>query len=396
MLLDFLKEHKNEILEIAKIESLSIAGVRPTSDQLQAGLPIFFQQIVGILDTENNKSPYSAVNIDTQARVKAANDSDEVAMATESGHPGDVVIAKSGGALGVELFRLGYTLSHVVHTYGSLCQAITGLAVKKLFDIDSLEFRSLNRCLDVAIAGAVTEYEKLRELQDRNDEIKRCGFFAHELRNSLGTAMISFQLMKSGEVGLSGNVGQVMERSLKRMEELIARSLAEVKLLAGKPVLDIQNINLLLLLDQLIVTANVEAKARRQILEVHINPDLNVKADAQYFDSAVSNLIQNAMKYTRDGGQIQIRAYSMGDDVIVEVEDECGGLLVNEPEDLFKPFVQNNENRKGLGLGLSLARKAIELHHGTIRARNLPGKGCVFTIQLPKVFNPQFVANTHI
>lgn len=392
MLSKFLKENKSEILEIAKLESLSIAGVRPTSEQLMVGLPIFFQQIVCILDIEKKKSPYLLVKIDNKARAKAATDSDEVAMAMASGHPGDVEIAKSGGLLGVELFRLGYTLSHVVHIYGSLCQAITGLAVKKSIDINTIGFRSLNRCLDVAIAGAVTEFQKLRELQNKNDEVKRCGSCAHELRNSLGTALMSFQLMKSGEVGFSGNVGQVLERSLKRMEELIGRSLTEVKLLGSQPVLDIQNINLLLLIDQLTVTANVEAKTRRQILEVQINPDLNIKGDLQFFHSAVSNLIQNALKYTHDGGKIQIRAKAVDEDIIIEVEDECGGLAAKVPEDLFKPFVQKNENRKGLGLGLSLARKAVELHNGTIEARNLPGTGCVFTIKMPRIFSPNALA----
>jgi signal transduction histidine kinase len=389
MLPEFLKENKNEILEAARLESLSLAGVRATSDQLRLGLPVFFQHLVHILDYEKLKSPAAiSVKPDAIAREKAATESNEVAMAMASGHPEDIELAKSSGLLGVELLRLGYTLSHVVHIYGSLCQAITGLAVKKSINISALEFRNFNRCLDVAIAGAVTEFQRLRELQKRAEEVKRCGFCAHELRNSLGSALMSFELIKSGEVGFSGSVGQILGQSLKRMEALIGRTLTEVKLSGVRPSLEIQDINLLLLVDQLLVTANIEAKSRRQTIEVQISSDLTIKADLQFFHSAVSNLLQNALKYTHDGGKIQIRAKAVNKDVIFEVEDECGGLPENAPENLFKPFEQQNENRKGLGLGLSLARRAIELHNGTLVVRDLPGTGCVFTIQLPRDFNP--------
>lgn len=393
MLSEFLKENQNEILEIARLESLSLAGVRPTSDQLKLGLPIFFQQIVSILSIEKFKSPTEQmIRADPVAREKAATESNEVAMAIASGHPEDIELARTSGLLGVELLRLGYTLSHVVHIYGSLCQAITGLAVKKSINISAPDFRNLNRCLDVGIAGAVTEFQSFRELQKRKEEVKRCGFCAHELRNTLGSALMSFELIKSGEVGFSGSVGQILGRSLKRMEELIGRTLTEVKLSGARPALEIQDINLLLLVDQLLVTANMEAKSRRQTIEVQISSDLILKADLQFFHSAVSNLIQNALKFTHDGGKIQIRANAVNEDIVFEVEDECGGLAQNATEDLFKPFEQQNENRKGLGLGLSLARRAIELHNGTIVARNLPGTGCVFTIKLPVNFSPHEAA----
>ena len=69
--------------------------------------------------------------------------------------------------------------------------------------------------------------------------------------------------------------------------------------------------------------------------------------------------------------------------VQIEVEDECGGLPPGEAEDLFRPFEQRDTNRSGLGLGLAIARESVETNGGLIHARNLPGKGCVFTIDLP-------------
>jgi len=69
--------------------------------------------------------------------------------------------------------------------------------------------------------------------------------------------------------------------------------------------------------------------------------------------------------------------------VMIEVEDECGGLPRGNAEDLFRPFEQRSQDRSGVGLGLAIARESVETNGGLIRARNLPGKGCVFTIDLP-------------
>ncbi len=350
-------------MELASQEIFLLAGVRPSSDQLKPGLLIFFQQLQSSIGGGGENPSKLTPELSHPAQVKG--------------------VAESAGQLGIEMFRLGYTLSHVVHVYGSLCQAVTGLAIKKGIDISSLEFRDLNRCLDVALAGAVSAFEKLRDSNRIESEVKRCGFCAHELRNSLGVAMLSLEMIKNGQVGFAGSVGQAMERSLKRMEELIGRSLTEVKLNGVKPNIDIQSINLLLLVDQLLVTANAEAKIKNQSIEVHIDPNLTVDADLQFFHSAISNLIQNALKYSHHGGRIQIRAQSVDQNVVIEIEDQCGGLAANSEEALFNPFEQKNKNRSGLGLGLTLARKAIELHHGQISARSLAGIGCVFQIVLP-------------
>jgi hypothetical protein len=69
--------------------------------------------------------------------------------------------------------------------------------------------------------------------------------------------------------------------------------------------------------------------------------------------------------------------------VLLEVEDECGGLPPGAVTDLFRPFEQRSADRSGLGLGLAIAREGVETNGGEIRARDLPGRGCIFTIDLP-------------
>ena len=100
--------------------------------------------------------------------------------------------------------------------------------------------------------------------------------------------------------------------------------------------------------------------------------------------SAVANLLQHAFKFTHPGTHVLLRALSSKDRVLLEVEDECGGLPPGIAERIFKPFSQAGEDRSGVGLGLSLSRRGIEAYGGTLHVRDLPGRGCVFTIDLPR------------
>ena len=116
----------------------------------------------------------------------------------------------------------------------------------------------------------------------------------------------------------------------------------------------------------------------------HVTRDMSESGRGNALDVAcVSNLIQNALKYTHTGGRIQVRGSNAGEHILIEVEDVCGGLP-NSAENLFKPYVQQHEDRQGLGLGLTIAQRAVALIHGKIEVTSLPGKGCIFQIRLPK------------
>jgi signal transduction histidine kinase len=101
--------------------------------------------------------------------------------------------------------------------------------------------------------------------------------------------------------------------------------------------------------------------------------------------AALANLLQNAFKFSRANGHIVLRTDTTAGRILIEVEDECGGLPPGQAEDLFRPFAQRSADRSGLGLGLAIARESVEADGGEIRARSVPGKGCVFTIDLPRL-----------
>jgi signal transduction histidine kinase len=111
---------------------------------------------------------------------------------------------------------------------------------------------------------------------------------------------------------------------------------------------------------------------------------LAVDGDRDMLLAAVGNLLQNAFKFTQAHTQVSLNVHSAADRILIEVEDRCGGLPPGVAEDLFQPFTQSGEDKSGLGLGLAISRRSVEANHGVLRVRDLPGVGCVFTVDLPR------------
>jgi signal transduction histidine kinase len=278
--------------------------------------------------------------------------------------------------------RLGYTVSEVVHSYGILSQSITEFAQRLHYTISQDEYAQIGQSLDVAIAEAVTEFERVKSEGQGEKETERLGFLAHELRNSLQSATIALQMIEDGSVGARSNTSVVLQNSLNRMAELIDTALTEVRMRV-EPTPRMQRIRVFEILSEVGTTATFQARARNLTLHMQGFSDLEVNVDRQLIVSALANLVQNALKFTAAGGSVQVRTRLEGERVLIEVVDQCGGLPHRLLEDIFKPFTQESGDRTGLGLGLSISRRAIELNKGKLRVENLAGYGCVFIIDLP-------------
>ncbi|TDK18848.1 HAMP domain-containing histidine kinase [Luteimonas aestuarii] len=289
---------------------------------------------------------------------------------------------------GRELMRSGFTVEEVVHDYGDLCQAISDLAVERDEPIAVHEFRILNRCLDEAIARAVTEHGLQHDMAVAADQMGantlRLGMLAHELRNQLCTATVALSIIKLGNVGVSGATGKVLERALGGLAHLIDRSLAEARATAGTPVH-----RTLLPLAEFIYEARLiaslgAAQTGSRLRVPDIAPTLAIRADRDLMQAALGNLLQNAVKFSPPGAQITLSARAAGDRILIEVQDQCGGLPEGAVERIGAPFIQMGQDRSGLGLGLAIVKRSVEANQGLLRVRDLPGQGCVFTIDLPR------------
>ncbi|MGZ6141994.1 MAG: sensor histidine kinase [Myxococcales bacterium] len=325
---------------------------RATPEELESGVPLFLDQFI------------------------------ELYAATKHDHPPARSAGTSATQHGNDRLKRGFTIAQVVHDYGDICQAITELAGNQAVHVTTDDFHALNLCLDNAIAEAVTEYSRQREQTIAEQEVERLGFLAHELRNLISTATMSFHVLRSGTVAIGGSTGAVLERSLTALGHLIDRSMAEVRLASGQH----RRTRVLLaeFIEEIEVSATLDARARNVALTVApVKYGIVVEADRQLLASAVSNLLQNAFKFTRPQGQVSLRAYAASGRVLIEVEDECGGLPPGKAEELFRPFDRRGADQSGLGLGLAISRKSVGANGGGIQVQNRPGKGCKFTIDLP-------------
>ena len=148
--------------------------------------------------------------------------------------PGD---RRSAILHGHDLLLRGFTVSQVVHDYGDVCQSITELAMEMGAPDRHRGFPLLNGCLDDAMAGAVTEYGRERQQSTIDGEslarTSGWGSLRTNCGNLIRTALIAFEVVKSGNVGVGGSTGTVLHRSLIGARDLIGRSLAEVRLTQG-------------------------------------------------------------------------------------------------------------------------------------------------------------------
>jgi len=297
-------------------------------------------------------------------------------------------IGVTATAHGHALMELGYTVDQVVHDYGDLCQAITDLAVERDAPFSVDQFRTLNRCLDNAIADAVTEFSAHREVtisrRQSDGENERLGVLVHELRNSLQTATLAFAALESGTVPIGGSTGALMKRSLGALSSLLDRSLGEVRVQARTTDLT-HAFPLAAFVADATSIASLGANARGCALTVpEVDAGVAIAGNRDHLLAALANLLQNAFKFTHPHTEVTLHAYAAGDRVSIDVKDNCGGLPSGFSEKMFRPFTQGSFDRSGLGLGLSISRRTVEAEGGSLTVRDVRGTGCVFTMSLPR------------
>lgn len=360
MLHEFLSSNREELISRCRAKVAQRHAPDAIGRELEYGIPIFLTQLTEILRQESQGSKSSGPCIE---------------------------IAKTAGHHGAELLLRGFTLDQIVHDYGDLCQAVTELATEYNAPITNNEFHTFNRCLDNAIADAVSEFARERDqvIADTNQRTmnESLGFLAHEIRNLTNTSMLAVEALKRSGSVIDGSTSAILDRSLRGMKDLCTRALVDVRLRAGIP----ERRERVLVSDfvaEAQESAAMEARVRGLELVVpEVEPGLAIEVDRQILLGALANLLQNAFKFTRPQGRVLLKTLSSADRVLIEVEDECGGLPNGNSEDLFLLFEQRSDDRTGVGLGLGITRHGVEVNGGTLCVRNLPDRGCVFTIDLP-------------
>ena len=201
MLYEFLTLHRDAIIARTRERLVARPWPSATPTELKDGVPLFLTQLSETLRCEATASPFATGAIGTAAARH-----------------------------GAELVALGFSLSQVVHDYGDICQAVTELALEQHAPITTEEFHTLNRCLDTAIAEAVTEHGRVTAERASTDELERSGEVAHEIRNMLNTANLAFAILKRGTVAINGSTGAVLGRSLTDLTVFVNSALTDIRL----------------------------------------------------------------------------------------------------------------------------------------------------------------------
>jgi signal transduction histidine kinase len=358
MLHDFLAANKVELVKRCEaMVALRPAG-RPSTADPGYGVPRLIAQLVETLRSEATTPPSAPF--------------------AEVPHE----ISQTAALHGWDLLRRGFTLEQVVHDYGDLCQAVTELAHDANAPITVEEFHTFNRCLDSAIANAVTEFGRAYDqraaeaaARTQND---RLAVLAAELRNSVNAAMLSFSAIKTGRVAVNGQTGSVLDRSLLRLSDIVERTLAEVRV---DRQVTMETIELPAFLERLSVFAVLEAAKKNVHFEVSTEGAVVVDSDRELLSSAIAILLQNALRFTPTGGHIALHTHMVSGHVAIEIEDECGGIQPTKHAELQQLLQGTGPEREG---GISVCRHAVNLTGATLALEELPHQGCRFTIALPQ------------
>jgi len=261
-----------------------------------------------------------------------------------------------------------------------------------LFTNRALEFDAEGRVLEAQSTGIdITERKRaeqaLRDADRRKDEF--LATLAHELRNPLAPIRTGLHLLRAAPPGSSvgDEARAMMERQLGQLIRLVDDLLEVSRISSGKIELRPAPIELAAAVLSAVETSRPAIEAARHRLDVSLPPQpVTLHADLVRLSQVLANLLNNAAKYTDPGGRIAIAARREGAEAVVSVRDTGIGIAADMLPRLFSLFAQGDRNRSqgGLGVGLALARRLVELHGGRIEVRSDgAAQGSEFVVRLP-------------
>jgi two-component system CheB/CheR fusion protein len=230
--------------------------------------------------------------------------------------------------------------------------------------------------------------EALQESDRHKDQF--LATLSHELRNPLMPLSGAVDLLRrTGDPAVRERAFHIMERQVAQLTRLIDDLLDISRIRLGKLGLIKARTELATVVEFAVETSRHLIEAGRHRLRVSLAPKkIFLDADAARLSQAVSNLLNNAAKYTPPGGEIMISARRDHDDAVIEVSDNGSGIPTAELQSIFELFTQSSEQSArglgGLGVGLSLVKQLVEMHGGSVTAHSAgQGKGSEFVIRLP-------------
>jgi hypothetical protein len=202
----FLKDNRAEIIRRTRAKVAARSSPPADATELEEGVPLFLSQL--------------SVTLEEQGMGGV----DHPTGPSQAPRP---PIAETAAKHGRDLLRFGFSIDQVVHDYGDVCQAVTELAEERAATLSVAEFRTLNRCLDNAIAGAVTAWSDERDrthANETNEASKLANTLTRELGKLVDRASASVDVIREGRIGIGGATGDLLRHALLEIRALLDKA----------------------------------------------------------------------------------------------------------------------------------------------------------------------------
>lgn len=285
-------------------------------------------------------------------------------------------------------FYAGYPLrSASGHNIGMLC--VMDTKPGKLSKNDEKILKSLAKLVEFQIEA---RYNAKIETLNHNQTLS---VFAHDLKNPLATINMATEIIQKKKNDpqaiekMCTHISTVGKNSLRLIEEMLNSS----KAVFGQN-MNLSSFDYADLLKKIVETNSLIAKRKNQNIVLLVETDCKITADSGKLTEIIDNLLNNAIKYSQKGQQIDVRLWEEGEKVILEVKDRGQGFTHSDKKQLFGRFsklsAQPTDGENSTGLGLFIVKELVNAHKGSIYAESEgEGKGAVFRVELPKKQNLQ-------
>ena len=329
-----------------------------------------------------NASPAGMLVVDPAMRVEAANKSAEAAFS----RPFSSLIGRRLSEVirdpsVHDAFRIALT-----ELQSSELRLELTTAEKRVFDVHVAPFELGGGPLAV---GSFYDITKIEQLEKMRQEF--LANISHELRTPLTSIMAYVETLEDGAINDQENNRRflaVIRRNAERMHDLIADTAELSQIESGNVSLDIRNVRLAHIVDEIFAALSSKAALRRIRLMSDVDPELSVRADPLRLEQMLTNLIDNAIKFNREGGSVTVGVATGPTRHVISVADTGEGIVPESLQRIFERFYRLDRGRTrdvgGTGLGLSIVKHLARLHGGEVTVTSVLGHGTTFLIELPK------------
>jgi len=234
--------------------------------------------------------------------------------------------------------------------------------------------------------------DDLADLHRRKDEF--LAMLGHELRNPLAPIANAVQLLRlqKHEDPLQQNARTIIERQVTQLTRLVDDLMEVSRITTGRVQLRLERVAVNDIVERAVETACQLMERHRHELAVTLSPDpIWLDADAARLEQVVVNLLTNAAKYTPDGGRIALTVEQRGGECVLRLRDTGVGIAPELLPSIFDLFTQAerslDRSQGGLGIGLALVQRLVEMHRGRVEAISVLGQGSEFVVRLPVVLS---------